>query len=308
MNVFINLSSDASKNLEWGINKSIGVFPLIYFWLKDYFYQRYNSYFHNTNWDWHDSYRKSFNNNFELKNKLKKTPPDVFAQSIYVWNEQEMFDTAKWVRKNFKDCLIIAAGPSAEVKEKFFYNHPYYDVVINGPGSETFAQILKNKIDKQNFYNINGIAFLDDKKKVIINDHVNAKNDPLILNYVNNFKKETKSVISELKKEFDGIRFQTLLLQGCPYSCSFCEQGQEIWSKINKRPLNYLLDEINLFSNYETCTIDFIDSNFGIHKEYEKIIDYLIDINNSQQTNQLKIGYITYAKQNVDRVFSIQKK
>lgn len=309
MNVFVNLSSDASKNLiDLGRGGKVGVFPLIYFWLKDYFYQKYESYFQNISWNWHDSYRKPFDEDFELKNKLRNTPPDIFAQSIYMWNEQQMFDTAKWVRENFKDCLIVAAGPSAEIKENFFYNHPYYDIVINGPGAESFSQILKNKIDKKSFHDIDGIAFFDEEKKLIINDNAIKKDEPLLLNYVNNFREETKSVISKLRKDFHGIRFQTLLLQGCPYSCSFCEQGQEFWTKINKRPLSFLLDEMDLFSSYKNCTIDFIDSNFGIHKEYEQVIDYLIDINNSQENKQLKIGYLAYAKQNIDRVFSIQRK
>lgn len=305
MNIFINLGSDPIKN---SMSEKVGNFPLIYFWFKDYFYQKYGEYYTNTKWDWHDLYRNFLSDDDELKDKLKNNPPDVFAQSIYIWNEPQMFETAKWVKENFPDCLVVAGGPSAEGKESFFQRHPYYDISINGPGAEVFSRILKHKLEKKSLNGIDGISLLNENKEFIINEYISRKDDPLILNYANNLTDETKSVILKMQEEYDLIRFQTLLIQGCPYSCSFCEQGQELWTKINKRPLQQLFDEIDLFSMYENTVIDFIDSNFGIHKEYVDIVDYIIDTNKNNDKNKIKIGYFTYAKQNLERVSLIKSK
>lgn len=68
-------------------------------------------------------------------------------------------------------------------------------------------------------------------------------------------------------------------MQGCPYSCSFCEQGLDYWTKMHKRPLQTLFDEINFLYFYDNIVLRYIDSNYGIHSDYEKLTDYLIETN-----------------------------
>ena len=62
MNIFINLGSltvDLTSKSKLPSNyqdkRDLVQFPLLYFWLKDYYYQQYPENFINTNWSYHDS-------------------------------------------------------------------------------------------------------------------------------------------------------------------------------------------------------------------------------------------------------------
>ena len=309
MNIFVCLGQDEGIMMGTESEFYSTYFPTIYFWFKDHFFQRYNEDFYHTNWDWYDINMTKYNKNenISLKEKLLKNPPDIFCQSIYVWNEEKMYATAKWVKEQFPNCTIVAGGPSAESKERYFKKHPYYDIVVNGPGAEAFSRIINCKLHNNDFRNLKSVAVNHkETSSVVITEYLDRKEDPLILNYASNLREETKSTISKLKHYYNAIHFSTLYIQGCPYSCSFCEQGQELWTKINKRPLEYMLNELELFSNFENSVLQFIDSNFGIHKNYEKIIDFIIETNNDSSDNFLLLGAITYAKENFERASRIQ--
>ena len=46
-----------------------------------------------------------------LKQKLLEIKPDIFGISMYVWNDIQCLEIAKWIREVFPKCLIISGGP-----------------------------------------------------------------------------------------------------------------------------------------------------------------------------------------------------
>jgi radical SAM superfamily enzyme YgiQ (UPF0313 family) len=300
MNIFINTNyvDDFTKG---GVEKR---FPLIYFWLKDYYFQRAPENFPKTHWYYSDD-PGSIRENPELQQKVKDCPPDVIGLSLYMWNVYTLLDNALWVKENVNpNCIIIAAGPNADTREPFMEEYSHVDYFLPGPGAESFKRLIDKLIDNQDPKDVGGICYLNKEGKAVRNPPVPRKDDPLLLDYMTNFKDEVIQLLDEYSAKYDKVIILTMFIQGCPYSCSFCEQGTSLWTKINKRDIKKLFNEIDIISNYPSILLEFADANFGIVPEYEKIVDYVIE--NGKGNISLKKP--PFAKNNVDHTFYLIKK
>lgn len=275
-------------------------FPFFYFWIKDHYYQQSFANFSKTHWDFGDD-PTPISKNFYLQQKLSSNIPDIVGLGLYLWNLDTLLENAKWFKEKNPNALIIAGGPSAESTEEFFKNNPYVDIVVIGPGTEIFRRLIDAYINKKSVYDVDGISYFFNNK-VIKNKPLSRSEDPLLINYVNNFRDEVEKLLGEYLEKYKKVIFQTYAIQGCPYSCSFCEQGTVFWSKLTKRPLEYIFDEIDFLVNFKNITYEFVDANFGITNDYIEIIKY---INKKNKNNNLCLKYPAMAKNNVDNVFEI---
>ncbi len=295
MNIFINTNyvDDFTKG---GVEKR---FPLIYFWLKDYYYQRSEN-FDRTHWSYSDA-PGSVKDNPALQQQLRDTPPDIVGLSLYMWNADVLLANARWIKENINpDCVIIAAGPNADSRDPFMREHGYVDFVVNGPAAETFKRIIDTRLIGGDCKDVAGVNYWNGLC-TIRNPVVPRKEDPLVLDYFNNFRDEVIAMLDDYTARFDNVIVLTMFIQGCPYSCSFCEQGTSLWTKINKRDIQKVFDEIDLLSKYPNIIYEFADANFGIVPQYEKIIDYIIDNANGN----IIMKKPPFAKNNVDHTFHL---
>ena len=273
MNIFINTIYMDDIAQGDGVEKR---FPLIYFWLKDYYYQRSpENYVRVNDWSFSDD-ATPLRNNPELQKKLHRTPPDIVGLSLYLWNEDTLLDNAKWIKEHFPNCIIVAAGPNADTREPFMRKHTYIDVTVPGPAAETFRRIVDKQLQGESIQDVAGVCYWTGTQ-VIRNAPVPRKDDPLVLDYVTNFYDEVKALLDDYTQRYDKVIFLTMYMQGCPYSCSFCEQGTKLWTKVLKRDMHKLYKEVDLLATYTNCIYEFADANFGIVPEYEDIVDYVIE-------------------------------
>lgn len=274
--------------------------PFFYFWIKDHFYQRSPENFKRTTWSFSDD-PKSIKDNENLSKKLKGKKLDVIGLGIYIWNIDRVLENAKWYRKNNPNAIIVAGGPSAEATEQFLRKNPEIDMVILGPGVEIFRRVIDARIEGKPWTGIEGVSYLFDDK-LVKNKSLPRRHDPLLINFVENFRDELTELIETYQKDYKHILFQTYFLHGCPYSCSFCEQGTSLWTKINRRPVDHLYKEIDFLVKFKNMQYEFLDANFGIIKEYIDVVKYFIKKNAEQNVTLLDV---TMAKNNIDTVFEI---
>jgi len=278
-------------------------FPMIYFWLKDYYFQRSPDNFKDTTWNFYDDDQTIIERE-DIQQQLLENPPDIVGISLYMWNIDRLLSNARWIKERFPNTMIIAAGPSADATPEFFTENNFIDAIILGPGVESFRQILDCKFNNTSINDVLGIAYFKNNT-VIKTEPMPRSQEPFILNFVGNFKDEVKELLDRYTKEYDRIIFLTAVMQGCPYSCSFCEQGTSLWTKMSTRPLDYMYEEIDLLVTYKNILYEFIDTNFGITKDYEKVIDYAIEKN---VNGYLKFDRPTMAKNNVETTFYLLDK
>ena len=273
MNIFINTIYMDDMTSGNGVEKR---FPLIYFWLKDYYYQRSPvNYKRVNNWSFSDD-ATPLRDNPELQKQLYATPPDIVGLSLYLWNEETLLDNACWIKEHFPNCTIVAAGPNADTRESFMQTHTYLDATVPGPAAETFRRIVDKRLEGESIRDVAGVCYWTGTQ-VVRNAPVPRKDDPLVLDYVTNFYDEVKALLDDYTTRYEKVIFLTMYMQGCPYSCSFCEQGTKLWTKVLKRDIHKLYKEIDLLATYTNCIYEFADANFGIVPEYEDIVDYVIE-------------------------------
>ena len=298
----INVDSLAlvGKNIPKEDQTAAKRLPFFYFWLKDHFYQRSPENFKHTSWSFSDD-PTPIKNNEKLKHKLTETKPDIIGLGIYLWNIEVMLENIKWYRKNNPDAIIVAGGPSAEATKEFLKENYDIDIVILGPGIEIFKRVIDARIDGSPWNDLEGISYLSGDR-VVKNKPLNRRHDPLIINYVENFRDELTDLVKTYKKDYKKIIFQSYFLHGCPYSCSFCEQGTALWTKINRRPLESLFKEIDFLVQFEDMQYEILDQNFGIIKEYIDLVKYFIKKNDQ---HRVELVNVTMAKNNIDTVFEL---
>jgi len=298
MNIFIN-TNYIEDFIRGDVEKR---FPLIYFWLKDYYYQQ-SEYFDLTNWSYSDA-PGSIQDNPKLQQQLRDTPPDIVGLSLYMWNADLLLANARWIKTNINpNVIIVAAGPNADSRDPFMQEHDYVDFVVNGPGAETFKRIVDARIEGTDCKQIAGVNYWNGTSTVR-NAPVPRKEDPLILDYMNNFREEVIEMLDDYTQRYSKVIVLTMFIQGCPYSCSFCEQGTSLWTKINKRTLEKMYTEIDLISQYPGIIYEFADANFGIVPEYETMLDYIIENANGN----ISLKKPPFAKNNVEHTFHLIKK
>lgn len=279
-------------------------FPMLYFWFKDHYYQRSPDNFTKTNWFWHEDINATYYDDPSVGIKLADNPPDVFLVSLYLWNETVLLENARYVKEHYPNCIVVAGGPSAESSIKWFDANPYIDIVVVGPGHEITRHLLDNIFDDC-IHDTPGIAY-HNQEKIIRNAPIDRKENLLLINHVNNFPDEVKSVCNDMISQGHSILWPSILIQGCPYTCSFCEQGTELWAKLQRRPVQHLLDEIDFLTDYSPVQIRYFDSNIGIVKEYEDVYEYVVDRKNTLNWDVTLTG-VDYAKNNIDRTMYLQK-
>ena len=274
--------------------------PFFYFWLKDHFYQRSPANFKKTAWSFSDD-PKPIENNPELQQKLIKDKPDIIGLGVYGWNIDIVLKNAEWYRKNNPDALIIAGGPSAEATKEFLEKNPAIDLVILGPGIEIFRRVIDACIDGDPVRDVEGVSYLKDQV-IVKNKPLPRRHDLLLINFVENFRDEVTDLINSYHEKYKDVIFQSYFLHGCPYSCSFCEQGTSLWTKVNRRPIEHMYKEIDFLVQFKNIDYEIIDQNFGIVKEYIDLVKYFIAKN---VDNNVSFINPTMAKNNIDNVFEI---
>lgn len=225
-----------------------------------------------SDWNWYPCYADLWQNDLDrAKEIINAAQPDLLCISLYVWNAQECHDIAQWVRQQFPNCLIISGGPHQYFKydKNWFKNHPWLDASLPGDsyGEITIKEILDNHEDLD-WNKITGVVYPRGKNKQIYQSktlldrssfdftwtqYSERKDDLLqLINYKQHHKPRIPScVILETTR-------------GCPYTCTFCDWGGGIGTKLINRPLDKVREDIKILADLNIGTVYISDANLGI--------------------------------------------
>jgi radical SAM superfamily enzyme YgiQ (UPF0313 family) len=200
---------------------------------------------------------------------LKSFNPDVIGFSS---NSSE-FENVKNLAKIFKrksNAFIICGGIHPTTSPEEVISNSCFDAICIGESELAFAELLRKKEKKEDFYNTKNFWFRKGKK--IIKNELR----PLIKN-LNKLPFFDREVFDYKKYLFirDG-EADFKLSRGCYFKCSFCsnEYLQRLYKKFKQpfvrfRSVEWIIEEINLVKKkYKLKHIIFNDELFNFNKRY----------------------------------------
>tara|TARA_B110000503_G_scaffold28131_1_gene44933 strand:+ start:13724 stop:15679 length:1956 start_codon:yes stop_codon:yes gene_type:complete len=261
--------------------------------------------------------RINYEFNFEkLKKQLLKIKPDVFGISMYIWNDVQCLEAAKWVKETFPNCLVVSGGPQQYFKHEsdWFDKYPFIDASLDGGeyGELTIADILDNLRDdntvdwnlvREVVYPSKSIA--PSKRIILKSRKTTNKRDffwdyspyemqkDTILECANETRSRTADGVTSVSTYVYG-KLETT--RGCPYACAFCDWGGGIASKVVKKSVDNVKLDINVLEEAGCSYIFLCDANFGIMRERDvEIMQYLAD-RKTKNPNLFHIYFGGFAK------------
>ena len=229
-------------------------------------------------------------------------PADLVFFSTYVWNIRISLEIARCLKKDKPDMRIVFGGPQVpDHAREFLTDHPWVDVVVHGEGEATALELVRCN-GKRSCRLVEGISFFDDRgvfryngKRCRIEDLTNLPSPYLA------------DTFAPLMDAFPSQRWIALweTNRGCPFSCTFCDWGSSVHSRVYRFSMARLRREVEWMSKHRIEFIFCCDANFGLLSRDEQIVQHVVEL-------KKKHGYpcalsVQNTKNSTQRTFEIQR-
>lgn len=208
----------------------------------------------------------------DLKNYVENKKPKFVCFTNYSWTFDISYQFAKKIKEKSPDTIIVFGGPNypneVVTQKKFLSSYPSIDFHIKGEGETAFVDLFRN-LEKLNF----DFQSFKEKKIKSGNCHYIYK-DELIegptLPRIGNLDDIPSPYLSgSLDKFFDETLTPSIqTIRGCPFKCTFCQEGKDYFTKIHKFSRERIKEELEYISKRVKVTnLEIVDSNFGMYKQ-----------------------------------------
>ncbi len=245
---------------------------------------------------------------------IKNEKPHILALSNYSWNCNLSLHILKLYKGLFSEGIAVLGGPNfprkaERIKRQWLKEYSYIDFIINDEGEVAFSNLIQSLADHQldvvkvKSKAVKGCHFLNSDGKMIFSPQ------PLLENLDTIPSPYTEGILDKfLISDIDGFPLYPLFesTRGCPYGCTFCENGNDYRSRIRFFSEERFMDEVTYVHdllkkhNRSTPIIMITDQNFGSFKK-----DYNISkkLNTFHQLHDFPRDVIvTTGKGNADNV------
>ncbi len=227
---------------------------------------------------------------------------DLVFFSTYVWNMRISLEIARCLKRVRPGIDIVFGGPQVpDHAGQFLREHPWVDVAVHGEGEATALELVQN-IGQQSRSHIQGISYIDEKgvfrangKRGRIED-LDSIPSPYLA-----------GVFDPLMDAFAQQQWIALweTNRGCPFSCTYCDWGSSVQSRVYQSSMERLRSEAEWFSEHRIEFIFCCDANFGLLPRDEQIVQHVVALKN-------KSGYpcalsVQNTKNSTRRTFEIQR-
>ena len=210
---------------------------------------------------------------------LIEDPPDILACSVFGWNFRHFGQLAATFRQiNPAGWTIFGGTHVAYQAERVFRLYPEVDVVVDGEGEISFANLLRTYLGggrKDELATIRGISFRDAGGGIVTTEAEPRIKDldtipsPFLTGALPLFDHRGEFL-------YDAVTMETN--RGCPYSCAFCYWGGAVGQKIHSFSRERLREELELFGRSRVQNLCLCDANFGMMPSDREFLEDLIEV------------------------------
>ena len=220
----------------------------------------------------------------DLEQAIQEAPPDILGMSNYPWNFSLGMEFFRMAKALSPQTICVMGGPNIPLEDEgrvdFIKRNELIDFYAYLEGEEAFSALITRAIEtgldreKMKSEPIDGFIHRmggDEVMKGIMLPRRRAL-DEIPSPYLTGF----------MDKFFDGKLSPMMETnRGCPFSCTFCHEGNQLISKVNffsiervKEELDYIAAAVKrapiLISN-----LTFADPNFAMYERDIEIVEHI---------------------------------
>ncbi len=227
----------------------------------------------------------------DLERAILERPPDILGLSNYPWNFNLGLELFRMIREVSPRTICVMGGPNIpledEPRNQFIKRNPLIDFYAYLEGEEAFAALLarafETGVDRERM------------KSTPIDGFIHRISDTEVMNGALLARRRDLDEIPSpylegyMDKFFDGkLSPMVETNRGCPFSCTFCHEGNRLISKVNhfsiervKAELDYIAAAVQRAPNLIT-NLMFADPNFAMYERDYEIVEHIERIQQKQ--------------------------
>ena len=215
---------------------------------------------------------------------IQTDPPDVLMVSNYCWNEALSLHFGKLVKRMRPETLVVMGGPNISLEEErqvaCFQHHPEIDVYVRGEGDFLATEVVQHFLDA-------GLSIRKLGEREIPSSIYRRADGQIVTQKIRERQRQLDDIPSPwlsgaLDEFFDGKLAPLIETnRGCPFSCTFCVQGERWYTKVNYFSTERIKNELEYIARRiaEVCpwqgVLRIADSNFGMYERDGEISDFI---------------------------------
>jgi tRNA A37 methylthiotransferase MiaB len=229
--------------------------------------------------------------------------PHVLGVSCYLWNWRYNLEFMAQTRRLWPSCVIICGGPEVpDHSEGFLQQHPFIDYLVHGEAEITFAELLRCIRDGTDPSTVSGISYAKGNETVKTMPRPRAA-DP------SQFPSPyLDGTMDDIMRQYPSLHWHASqeTHRGCPYSCTFCDWGSAVYTKVRQFDDQRLLAEMEWFGSRQIDLLYNCDANYGLFGRDRDLTRALVQTKARWGGHPSKFR-AAYAKKSDDKVFEIAK-
>lgn len=209
----------------------------------------------------------------ELIEKIKEQAPDVLGLGNYCWNFELSYFFCEFVKAQNPNALVVMGGANfpnlPQEQHQFLQQRPTIDFYIYQEGELSFCDLLGKfmqkglDVAKTKQEPIQGCLHLFPETQELINGGLHLR--------IKDLSALPSPYLSGVMDKFFHTKLNPFIQtnRGCPFTCSFCHEGDRYYSSVNFFPVDRIVEELDYIrSRLQGQTVLTIaDSNFGMFRQ-----------------------------------------
>lgn len=215
---------------------------------------------------------------------LQNDPPDVLMLSNYCWNEALSCHFARLAKRVRPEMLVVMGGPNIPIEAdrqiSYFARHPELDVFVLGEGDFLATEVIRHFLDT-------GKSIQKLGTRTIPSCMLRTPEGQIVRQPMWDRRHQLEDIpspwLSGIQDEFFDGKLAPMIEtnRGCPFTCTFCVQGTNWYTKVNYFPKERLREEILYIARHirerspQMGTLRIADSNYGMFSRDPEISSYI---------------------------------